>query len=127
MTVKIDLKLQLAGDEIDYVLDNIIIGGLTGIDVEAIEKHLDDLAEIGVPRPSSTPLFFRAAADMVSTADNIQVLGEDTSGEAVFLSIDDLVALYHQDTKTQRRSLLPCSYPSDLIQHSRCAPTRRPV
>ncbi|MDP6259485.1 MAG: DUF2848 domain-containing protein [Rhodospirillales bacterium] len=85
MTVKIDLKLQLAGDEIDYVLDNIIIGGLTGIDVEAIEKHLDELAEIGVTRPSSIPLFFRAAADMVSTADNIQVLGEDTSGEAEFV------------------------------------------
>ncbi len=85
MTVKIDLKLQLAGDKIDYVLDNIIIGGLTGIDVEAIEKHLDELAEIGVTRPSSIPLFFRAAADMVSTADNIQVLGEDTSGEAEFV------------------------------------------
>ena len=85
MTVKIDLKLQLAGDEIDYVLDNIIIGGLTGIDVEAIEKHLDELAEIGVTRPSSIPLFFRAAADMVSTADDIQVLGEDTSGEAEFV------------------------------------------
>ena len=85
MTVKIDLKLQLAGDEIDYVLDNIIIGGLTGIDVEAIEKHLDELAEIGVTRPSSIPLFFHAAADMVSTADNIQVLGEDTSGEAEFV------------------------------------------
>ncbi|MDP7623810.1 MAG: DUF2848 domain-containing protein [Rhodospirillales bacterium] len=85
MTVKIDLKLQLAGDKIDYVLDNIIIGGLTGIDVEAIEKHLDELAEIGVTRPSSIPLFFRAAADMVSTADDIQVLGEDTSGEAEFV------------------------------------------
>jgi hypothetical protein len=112
MTVKIDLKLQLAGaGEIDYVLDNIIIGGLTGIDVAAIEKHLDELAEIGVTRPSAIPLFFRAAADMVSTADDIQVLGENTSGEAEFvlLGTDDgmLVGVGsdHTDRKVEAYSI----------------------
>ncbi|MBT7957142.1 MAG: DUF2848 family protein, partial [Rhodospirillaceae bacterium] len=112
MTVKIDLKLQLAGSgEIDYALDNIIIGGLTGIDVEAIEKHLDELAEIGVTRPSAIPLFFRAAADMVSTADEIQVIGEDTSGEAEFVLLGTAdgmlvgVGSDHTDRKVEAYSI----------------------
>ncbi|MDP6427028.1 MAG: DUF2848 domain-containing protein [Rhodospirillales bacterium] len=86
MAGKISLGLRMAeAGDIDIVIENLIIGGLTGRDREAIEAHLAELAEIGVERPSSIPLFYRVAADMLSTADDIQVLGEETSGEVEFV------------------------------------------
>jgi hypothetical protein len=39
------------------------------------------LKAIGVPPPSSVPLYYRAAAQLLTQDDTIDVLGEDTSGE----------------------------------------------
>jgi len=34
-----------------------------------------------VPRPKSTPVFYRVAASLLTTSDKIEVLGENSSGE----------------------------------------------
>ena len=46
---------------------------------------------LGVSRPTTTPYFYRVAANLLTTDDTIQVVGEHTSGEAEFviLSLDD--------------------------------------
>ena len=39
-----------------------VIAGWTGRDKEALEKHIKELEELGVPRPASTPIYYRVAA-----------------------------------------------------------------
>ena len=39
---------------------DLIIAGWTGRDAEAVEKHILELEKIGISRPSSTPIFYRA-------------------------------------------------------------------
>ena len=64
-----------------YVIDQLVIAGWTGRDVMALEHHIEELKAIGVQPPSSVPLYYRAAAALLTQSDTIQVLGDDSSGE----------------------------------------------
>ncbi len=58
-----------------------VIAGWTGRDAEALENHIRELEKLGVPRPASTPIFYRVAASRLTVAGEIQVVGENSSGE----------------------------------------------
>ncbi len=66
-------------------VEDLVIAGWTGRDAAAVEKHIRELAEIGVKRPSRTPIFYRVAASLLTTAAAIQVAGSDSSGEVEFV------------------------------------------
>jgi hypothetical protein len=59
----------------------VIVAGWTGRDGLAVARHVAELAAIGVPAPSSVPLFYRIAPDRLTQASEITVLGAFTSGE----------------------------------------------
>jgi hypothetical protein len=63
----------------------LIIAGWTGRDAAAVEKHIRELEAIGVPRPKRTPIFYRGAAALLTTADSIEVLGDASSGEVEYV------------------------------------------
>ncbi|MEZ5739894.1 MAG: DUF2848 domain-containing protein [Burkholderiaceae bacterium] len=62
-------------------IDQVVIAGWTGRDHRVVQKHIDELAEMGIPAPSAAPLFYRVSADLITQADHIQVLGPASSGE----------------------------------------------
>jgi len=62
-------------------INDLVIAGWTGRDVAALNHHIEELKAIGVQPPSRVPLYYRVAAQMLTQADRIQVLGDDTSGE----------------------------------------------
>ena len=84
-----------------------MIAGWTGRNVEALEKHIRELEALGVKRPKSTPIFYRVAADLLTNAGAIEVLGEHSSGEVEFvlLSLADglwvAVGSDHTDRKAE--------------------------
>ena len=73
------------------IIDTLIIAGWTGRDVAALEAHIRELEALGIKRPKSTPIFYRVAAALLTTADEIQVIGADSSGEVepIVFSLDD--------------------------------------
>jgi hypothetical protein len=66
--------------ELDRI-DKLIIAGWTGRDVAALERHIAELAAIGVKPPKTTPIFYRVSASLLTTNDTIEVLGAHSSGE----------------------------------------------
>jgi hypothetical protein len=78
-------------DRIAVGIDTLVVAGWTGRDAAAIEHHIEELFAIGVPRPSSVPLFYRIAATQIMQGAQLQVLGPDTSGEVepVLVSLAD--------------------------------------
>ncbi len=68
-------------DRIRIDIHSLIIAGWAGRDEAAIEHHIEELAAIGVPRPSTTPLYYRVAAQTLTQSDDLVVLGPDSSGE----------------------------------------------
>lgn len=69
-------------EKVAVEIDDLVIAGWTGRDVEALNHHIEELKAIGVMPPSKVPLYYRVAASLLTQADAIQVVGDDTSGEA---------------------------------------------
>ena len=59
----------------------MVIAGWAARDRAAIDHHIEELAAIGVPRPSSVPLFYRVAAATLTQSDTIECVGAGSSGE----------------------------------------------
>jgi len=67
--------------QVEVTFNSVIVAGWAGRDMAAIEHHIEELAAIGVPRPSSVPLYYRIAENQLTQASNVQALGEESSGE----------------------------------------------
>lgn len=62
--------------------DRLVVAGWTGRDRAAVDHHIEELAAIGVPAPSTVPLYYQCAPSLLTQEEHIQVLGTQTSGEA---------------------------------------------
>jgi Protein of unknown function (DUF2848) len=89
----------------------LVIAGWTGRDEAALRKHVRELEELGVKPPKTTPIFYRVAADLLTTASEIQVSGADTSGEVEFVLLAKRDGLWvtvgsdHTDRKAETISV----------------------
>jgi len=78
------LQFSLAQDTSSTLhadIQTLIVAGWAGRDLAAIEHHIEELAALGVPRPSAVPLYYRVANNQLTQADTIQALGTESSGE----------------------------------------------
>lgn len=67
---------------VTVTLNRLIVAGWTARDRALVDHHIQELAEIGVAPPSDVPLFYQVSTDLLTQADRIDVLGDETSGEA---------------------------------------------
>ena len=68
-------------------IDQAVMAGWTGRDPVARDKHIAELAAIGIARPATTPIYYRVAARRLTTEDSIEVSGSESSGEVEFVLI----------------------------------------
>jgi hypothetical protein len=79
-------------DRIALEARELVMAGWTGRDPAAVQRHVDELAVLGVAAPSRVPLFYRLDPALLAGAVGmIEVLGADTSGEVetVLLALAD--------------------------------------
>ncbi|MGY3586617.1 hypothetical protein ACVIGB_004324 [Bradyrhizobium sp. USDA 4341] len=81
MFMKFDRIAKDRADHIGVEIESLVIAGWAGRDAAAIEHHIEELAALGIPRPSTTPLYYRVAARTLTQANRLTVLGSDSSGE----------------------------------------------
>jgi len=67
--------------QLEVNVDSFIVAGWAGRDLAATEHHIEELAKLGVARPSAIPLYYRVAENQLTQAARIQVLGAHSSGE----------------------------------------------
>jgi len=80
-TLEFEGHAKGAVEKVSVDIRDLVIAGWTGRDVAALNHHIEELKAIGVQPPSSVPIYYRAAAQMLTQADSIQVLGDESSGE----------------------------------------------
>lgn len=68
---------------------NAVVAGWTGRDKAAVEKHIAELVALGVARPATTPIYYRVSATRLTTSTQIQVIGDNSSGEAEVVLVSD--------------------------------------
>ncbi|MGS1011311.1 DUF2848 domain-containing protein [Achromobacter anxifer] len=97
--------------QVEVEFDTLIVAGWAGRDIAAIEHHIEELAAIGVPRPSSVPLYYRIADNQLTQKETVQALGGDSSGEVetFVFSVDGemyvSIASDHTDRKLETYSV----------------------
>lgn len=96
------------GNRVTVHVSDLVIAGWTGRDSDAIERHIAELEALGVARPPSTPIFYRVGANLITTETNLEVAGDDSSGEVEFVLISTSEGQYvgvgsdHTDRKVQK-------------------------
>jgi hypothetical protein len=98
---------SLSGSKrIEFEAKALIVAGWTGRDEAALRHHIEELAAIGIPRPSSVPVFYRISAANLTQAPRIEVLGPHTSGEVepVIVSLNDGLWLGLGSDHTDRKA-----------------------
>ena len=106
-------RLHEADGSHDITLEirELVIAGMTGRNVQAVQAHIDELKEIGVEPPSRIPIYYRASATLLTTSNRIEVVGPDSSGEveAILIGTPEgmLVAVGsdHTDRKMESDSI----------------------
>lgn len=90
------LTFQVQGSEQTFSLQprRLIMGGYSGRDQASVQRHIDELRAHGVPAPTRVPILFPCTADRLTTDDEIEVLGDQTSGEAEYVLIQHQGQLY---------------------------------
>lgn len=85
---------------------HLVIAGWAARDEAAVKHHIDELAAIGVPPPSSVPLFYRGAASLLTQSSSVEFLGPDSSGEIepVIIAMDDGLWLTIGSDHTDRKA-----------------------
>lgn len=84
-TVDVTLVTSRGAETFRAPVRRLVIAGWTGRDRAAVEKHIRELEALGVRRPSTTPVYYRVAANRVTTANTMQVAGGASSGEVEFV------------------------------------------
>ena len=81
MILHFELQTDPSPSAISVDIKEFVIAGWAGRDRHAIEYHIEELAAIGVARPSRVPLFYRVDCHQLTQDARIQVVGNGSSGE----------------------------------------------
>lgn len=84
---RLKLYLEKGGKEVEFWFDmrRLVNAGYTGRDQESLRKHIEELKKEGVTAPDSTPTAYEVITKLLYFDDEIEVVGEKTSGEAEFV------------------------------------------
>jgi uncharacterized protein DUF2848 len=102
-----DVTFHIDGVARRLGIEQLVIAGWTGRNRDAVERHIDELAAIGVRRPRAIPCFYRVGTGLLTTADDVEVVGRESTGEVEFVLVSVADGLYvgvgsdHTDRKVE--------------------------
>jgi len=82
------LDLIGRGAPMRVAVRDLVLGGWSGRNQDHVQAHIRELAALGISAPVETPVFYRVAASLVTTASWIDVAGTDSTGEVEFVLFD---------------------------------------
>jgi hypothetical protein len=113
MTTCLDFTVVgVAGSQpMTFDADRLVCCGWAGRDRRSVDAHINELAELGVPRPSRVPTFMNLSTSLLTHDDEIGVVSDKSSGEVeyVLLRRDDKlwvsVGSDHTDRDIETKSI----------------------
>jgi hypothetical protein len=72
-------------NQIEVPVESLVLGGWTGRNQADVDAHIRELQALGVEAPKETPVFYRVASTLLTTAPFIQVTGDSSTGEVEFV------------------------------------------
>jgi Protein of unknown function (DUF2848) len=84
-SLSLSLASRNAEEGVVATIGACVIAGWTGRDAVGLEKHIVELEALGVKRPASTPIFYRASKQRLLITDQIEAVGNASSGEVEYV------------------------------------------
>lgn len=93
---KLNLTLQSTKreQEITFDLQRLVCAGWVGRDKKALQAHIDELAELGVPGPTRIPIYMNLSRYLLTRSETIEVISQETSGEVEYVGFIDGGRIY---------------------------------
>jgi len=107
--------------EITYDMRGAILCGYTGRDHSAVQRHIEELKKEGVEPPPSVPTFYPKPPQGMTLERDIQVEGQETSGEVEYVLLVDGNSIYvtvgsdHTDRELERINILKSKQVSPAV------------
>jgi hypothetical protein len=83
--IELTLETKDGRSPLTFPVRRMICSGWVGRDPEALQAHIDELAEHGVPAPGRVPIYLNFSPYLVTTADLADVVSAESSGEVEFV------------------------------------------
>lgn len=87
MENRVQFKVQNTSQVLDVPVHVIFNGGYAGTNQELVREHIEELAKLGVPAPTTTPTLYPLSNYLATTSDRVQVQHGETSGEIEYAMI----------------------------------------
>ncbi|WP_203287775.1 DUF2848 family protein [Metabacillus sp. cB07] len=81
------MELRCEGETIHFQPEHLVVMGFTSRDTRVLKKLFNAMEKIGGQIPETTPVVFPLSADLLTTKEEISVVGSDTNGEVEYLII----------------------------------------
>jgi hypothetical protein len=70
-----------------FTADRLICCGWVGRDREALEAHINELAELGIPRPGRVPIYMNFSPYLLTSDRDVTVVSDKSSGEVEYVML----------------------------------------
>jgi hypothetical protein len=80
--------------ELAFRMRRLICAGWVGRNKVALQVHIDELAEHGVPAPTRTPIYMNFSPCLITTSDAINVISRESSGEVEYVILKEGDRIY---------------------------------
>jgi hypothetical protein len=78
---KVSLVSSDKNEEVTVSISRLVIAGWAGRNRAELQHHIEELAQLGVPAPKTTPEFYKLSSSRVTADEAIEVIGSSSSGE----------------------------------------------
>ena len=84
-TLRVSVSRRDACEEVEFDADHLICFGWVGRNRDSLQAHIDELVQLGVPAPSRVPIFMNLSNYLLTSAGEISVSSDSTSGEVEYV------------------------------------------
>ena len=109
--LNLTLESQSAREPLTFIVERLVCAGWVGRDKSAVQAHVEELAQLGIPGPSRTPTYMNYSPYLATTEAVIDVVGPDSSGEVEYVILKRDGKLYigvgsdHTDREMEKHSI----------------------
>lgn len=94
MELKFIVESITREQELAFPVRRLICAGWVGRNKKALQGHIEELVQHGVPRPTITPIYMNFSPYLVTTSDAIDVISGDSSGEVEYVILKEGNRIY---------------------------------
>ncbi len=85
MELEVVLETKQERRPLKFKYNRMVNAGYVGKNQEEVRRHIQELAEKGIPGPTSTPTLYPVVCTALTTESVIEVYGSETSGEVEYV------------------------------------------